>query len=361
MEDKKVPWYKKEFSILPVSTVDVVMVIQNFSMMLEAGLTVPEAVDVITDQSKGKLKNVFKKIQSEIQSGEALGDAIAKERDLFGPVFVSAVKTGEHSGTLAKNLQFVAEQMEKDLAVRRNIQGAMLYPSIVLSATVLIGLALATFVLPQMAGVFSSLDIELPLSTRIVMWVARLFQNYGAIISPAILVGIVGMIVLFRRKFMQPFTHFTLLHIPFIKTFVHDVNRARFCRMLGTMLESGVPIQEALEIQSESLPNLIYRRSARRMFALIDSGENFSVIIERFPVLYPIMIQRILSVGEHSGNLSNALLYLARFYEQKVEIQAKNISSVIEPLLLLLVGLGVGFVALAIFTPIYSITNGLSA
>ncbi|MEK7451865.1 MAG: type II secretion system F family protein, partial [Patescibacteria group bacterium] len=279
----------------------------------------------------------------------------------FGPVVISSVKIGEQSGTLAGNLKFVADQMEKDLSVRRAVQGAMLYPSIVLGATTILSLALATFVLPQMAGIFSSLDVKLPFTTRVVIWLANAFRTYGVFLSPAILLAIVGFIVLLRQKFMQPFTNRIVLQIPVLNGFVHDVNRARFCRMLGTMLQSGVPIQEALKIQSEALPNLVYRNSARMMFQLIDSGESFSNIIERFPVLYPVMIERILSVGEKSGNLSNALLYLARFYEQKVEIQSKNISSIVEPLLLLLVGLGVGFIALAIFTPIYSITNGLTA
>ena len=361
MEEKYVPWYKKEFSFLPISTVDVVTVIQNFSMMLESGLTVTEAVDVITDQSKGKLKKIFLKKQKQIQAGETLGDALEGARNVFGPVVISSVKIGEQSGTLAGNLKFVADQMEKDLSVRRAVQGAMLYPSIVLGATTILSLALATFVLPQMAGIFSSLDVKLPFTTRVVIWLANAFRTYGVFLSPAILLAIVGFIVLLRQKFMQPFTNRIVLQIPVLNGFVHDVNRARFCRMLGTMLQSGVPIQEALKIQSEALPNLVYRNSARMMFQLIDSGESFSNIIERFPVLYPVMIERILSVGEKSGNLSNALLYLARFYEQKVEIQSKNISSIVEPLLLLLVGLGVGFIALAIFTPIYSITNGLTA
>jgi type IV pilus assembly protein PilC len=361
MEDKRVPWYKREFSLFPVNQVEVVTVVQNFSMMLESGLTVTEAVDVIADQSKGKLKGILRKMQKEIQAGEMLGDAMSHAHGIFGPVIVSSVKIGENSGTLASNLQFIAGQMEKDLALKRNIQGAMLYPSIVLSATAILGLALATFVLPQMAGIFSSLDVKLPFTTRVIIWVANVFQSYGMILSPSLLVGLIGMVVLWRQKFMQPFTHAFVLHLPFLNGFIHDVNRARFCRMLGTMLDSGVPIQEALLIQSTSLPNLVYRHSAKRMHALIDSGESFSAIIEKFPVLYPIMIQRILSVGEKSGNLSKALLYLARFYEQKVEIQAKNISSIIEPLLLLFVGLCVGFIALAIFTPIYSITNGLTA
>jgi len=353
------PWYKKEISLSFISQVDIVTVMQNFSMMLESGLTVVESLGVLKDQATGKLKHVLDKIEKEIQAGESLSSALQKAKNVFGPVVISAVKIGENSGTLAENLKHLADQMDKDLLLKRNIQGAMLYPTIVFSATLVMGLALATFVLPQMTDIFSSLDVELPFTTRVVIWVSRFFRDYGFFISPAIILGLVGVVALLRQKFSQKFTHRIVLYLPFLKGFVREINQARFCRMLGTMLNSGVPLQEALLIQSESLPNLVYRTSAKKMHALIESGESFSNIITRFPHLYPIMILRIVSVGERSGNLSSSLLYLATFYEQKVELQAKNISSIIEPILLISVGFCVGFIALAIFTPIYSLSNSL--
>lgn len=356
----KTPWYKKDLAILPVSHVEIVTMTKNLAVMLEAGLTVPESLEVLVEQTGGRLKKVLSNVNAQVQAGQLLGDALEKAHRVFGPVFISSVRVGESSGTLATNLAYVANQMERELEVRRNIMGALFYPAIIIIATLILGLALATFVLPQMATMFRSLDVELPWTTRVVLWIAQTFQKYGYLITPAIFLVIGGGMVLFTRKWMQPITHRFNLFVPGLKGFVHDINRARFCRTLGTMLQSGVPIQEALKIGSNVMSNYVYRRSVYRMYELIETGEGFSDIVDQFPKLYPKMVQRMIAVGERSGGLADSLLYLARFYEQKVESKAKNLSTIIEPVLLIFIGLGVGFVALSIFTPIYSVTEGLS-
>ncbi len=360
MAEQKLPWYKRDISLFPVSMVDIVTMTQNLSVMLEAGLTVPESLDVLSEQSTGKLKAILTKVNAQVQAGGMLGDALEKEYKTFGPIFISSVRVGEGSGTLAENLTHIANQMEQDLEVRRNIQGAMLYPSIVIVATILLGLALATFVLPQMTSIFKSLDVELPWSTRTLIFTADLFQKHGAIVTPSVIGGIILFIYFIRRRFMQPVVHRIMLFLPGLKTFVHELNRARFCRAIGTMLNSGIPIQEALGIIVDAMPNYVYRKSVAKMHKAIETGESFSEIVEKFPKLYPKMVQRMIAVGERSGGMADSLLYLARFYEQKVSIKAKSISTIIEPLLLIGIGLGVAFVALSIFTPIYSVTEGIT-
>jgi type II secretory pathway component PulF len=173
-----------------------------------------------------------------------------------------------------------------------------------------------------------------------------------------ILLAVIAL-VLVRQKFMRPIVHPITLHLPVIKTFLHDVNRARFCRSVGTLLESGVPIQEALEITGQALSNHVYAKSVRQMHKHIDTGHNFSEIMGEYPYLYPKLIQRMVAVGEQSGGLGEMLQYLAVYYEGKVENQARNLSSVLEPVLLLVIGLVVAFVAMAILSPIYSITSSL--
>jgi type II secretory pathway component PulF len=357
---KKLPWYKRELSILPVSTVDIVTMTQNLSVMLGAGLTVPESLSVLVDQSGGKLRAILARLNEEVQGGEMLGDALEKFGKEFGPIFISAVKVGENSGTLSKNLTHVASQMEQDLEVRRNVQGAMLYPSIIIIATIILGLALATFVLPQMTSIFRSLDVELPWTTRTLIFVADQFQTHGAIVTPTVLLTLFLSAYLLRRRFMQPVVHRAVLYIPLLKTFIHELNRARFCRAIGTMLQSGIPIQETLGIVASAMPNYVYRLSILAMHERIESGESFADIVEQYPRLYPKMVQRMIAVGERSGGLADSLLYLARFYEQKVSIKAKSISTIIEPLLLITIGIGVAFVALSIFTPIYSVTEAIT-
>lgn len=354
------PWYKKELSFLPVSKVDVVTMTKNFSIMLEAGLTVPESLDVLVEQSGGRLKKILTRVNDDVKAGELLGDALEGGRHVFGPIFVSSVKVGESSGTLAQNLTYVASQMDRELEVRRNIQAAMLYPMIILIATVILGFVLATFILPQMTKLFSSLDIELPLSTRILIWIANTFEQYGFIIMPLFVAVVIFLVWISRQRFAEPIMHRVALLLPGIREFVHDINRARFCRSIGTMLQSGIPIQEGLGIVQGVMTNYVYRKSVEKMHSSIASGESFADLVAKFPKLYPKMVERMIVVGERSGSMSDTLIYLAKFYEEKVAIKAKNLSSIIEPILLIFIGIGVGFVAVSIFTPIYSVTEGLT-
>ena len=360
MAEQKKPWYKKELLILPVSKVDVVTMTKNFSIMLEAGLTVPECLEVLVEQSGGKLRKILQRVNSEVQSGELLGDALERGRHVFGPIFVSSVKVGESSGTLSQNLTYVASQMDRELEVRRNVQGAMLYPAIIVIATVILGFGLATFILPQMTRLFKSLDIELPWTTKILIWVADVFGQYGLIIAPIMIGFFIFLFWLLRQRFMEPITHRFLLFLPGVRDFVHDINRARFCRSIGTMLQSGIPIQEGLGIVQGVMTNYVYRKSVERMYASITSGESFAELVAKYPRLYPKMVERMIVVGERSGSMADTLIYLAKFYEEKVAIKAKNLASIIEPVLLIFIGIGVGFVAVSIFTPIYSVTEGLT-
>lgn len=192
------------------------------------------------------------------------------------------------------------------------------------------------------------------------MWMAEVFQSYGTFLTPSIFIGLVGAVYLLRRRFLRPLVHQVLLRLPLLGTFLHEINRARFCRSLGTMLQSGVPIQEAIGIAATAMSNWVYQHSLEDIHTRIESGESFSEIVSRYPKLYPKMIERMISVGERSGGLAESLLYLARFYEQKVSVKSKSISTIIEPLLLIVIGAAVGFVALSIFTPIYSVTEGLT-
>ncbi len=361
---RKVPWYKREVSlgsVTKVSVVDIVLMAKHLSVMLQAGLTVPESLEVLVEQSSGRLRATLARVYRRVDGGSTLGDATALEPKVFSPVFVSSVIIGENTGELAANLNRLAIQMEKDLSLRRTIQSAMLYPIIVMVAALGLGFAVATFVLPEIAGVFESLNVPLPLTTRILIGTSKIFEHYGFIITPVVFGGLIFLIWFLRLKVLRPLTHRVLLRIPFVNSFVHEINRARFCRTVGTLLESGTPIQESLEIAAKAMPNVIYRRSLLKMVGQIGSGENFADILAFYPRLYPKVIQRMVSVGERSGSLGSTLIYLAEFYEERVEVGSKNMASVIEPVLLICIGLVVGVVAVSILSPIYSITSSIRA
>jgi len=190
-KEGKLPWYKTEISLGKVKTTDVAMVSKHFAVMLNAGLSVPEALEVITEQSVGTLKKVLKRVNRRVQGGSAFADALKFESKTFDASFISAVEVGENSGTLDANLERLAKQMESDLSLKRNVQSAMIYPSVVLSMAVVLGFGIAIFVLPQVSQIFESLNVELPITTRILIWVSNFFVAYGAIVVPASIGGTV--------------------------------------------------------------------------------------------------------------------------------------------------------------------------
>jgi len=351
----KVPWYKKEISISKVKTVEIVMMSKHLSVMLGSGLTVPEALEVLVDQTQGRLRKVLKRVYRRVAGGSSFGASLALEPKVFTPIFVSAVVVGESSGTLDENLERLAEQMDRDLNLKRNIQSALLYPGVVLAASGIMGLLVATFVLPQVSQIFRSLRAELPLPTRILLWFADFFDEYGTIVGPLVVGAVIFFIWFIKRPVVKPFVDRIVLRIPAVDEFVHTMNRARFCRTAGTLLQSGTPIEEVLEITGNVMGNHLYTVSVRRMKKDVSSGESFSEIVARYPDLYPIMIQRMIAVGEKSASLGKTLNFLADYYEERVLVMSKNMSTLLEPILLVFIGLIVGLMAISILTPIYSI------
>ncbi|MFH1767252.1 MAG: type II secretion system F family protein, partial [Patescibacteria group bacterium] len=354
-------WYQQEVSlgILRVSTVDIVLMTKHLSVMLEAGLTLSESIEVLYEQATGLLRRVMRRVYIRIDQGASFADAISKEPRVFGPVFVSAVLVGENSGTLADNLKRLAVQMEKSLKIRRDIQSAMLYPAVVVTMTVLLGLGVAIYVLPQIAAVFRSLRVDLPWTTRMLIKVAEIFESNGLLIGIIFIAAVIFLVWLVQQKFMRPFVHSFILELPIIGNFIHDIQRAQLCRMLGTLIASGTPISETLQISADATSNYIYQKSVRYMHNRVISGDNFADIVGVYPKLYPGIIKQMVSVGERSGSLGETLNYLADFYEDRVENTAKNISSLIEPILLIFIGALVGLIAVSILTPIYSILGSV--
>lgn len=353
-------WIKRSIARAGISMVDLVMLTKHLSVMVGSGLTTVESLETIAEQATGRLKRVLERVHKRVDGGSSLGDALAMDETVFGPVFVSAAVVGENSGTLAENLERLATQMEKDLHLRRQIQSAVMYPVIILSAAVFLGLGIGTFVLPQIVHVFSSLNTELPFTTRALIYIAEIFDAYGIWISVGFLLGVMALIVLLRQPFLRPITHRILVNLPSVRSFVQDLNRARFCRTLGTLLESGTPITEALSITESIIPNVVYKKSVQDLRQKIGSGESFFEIIEQHGHLYPSMISRMVRIGEESGELGETLTYLASFYEERVEVMAKNLSSLIEPFLLISIGLLVALIAISVITPIYSITSSIT-
>lgn len=357
-EDKK-SILNFNISIGRVSLVQKAIFARNLSLMLKSGLTLTEAIEITHQQATGKLKKVLVGVFSSIKSGQSLADSFNRYPRVFSNMFIDVTRAGELSGNLEGNLSNIADHLEKEKDLISKIRGAIFYPVMVFIAAFGLGLAMAFFVLPKITPLFEGLKTELPITTRALIWISGMIRDHGTILLVSLIGIVIILIWLVRRKFSQPFTHWLLLNIPLIKKIVCYTNLARFCRILSTLLKSGLNIDEAMEITKKTLGNIYYQRSLNYVSRQVSRGNKLASSLERSPKLYPLLTTRMIRVGEKSGNLDETLSYLADFYDTEVNNLTKSLSTIIEPILLIVIGLAVAFLALSIITPIYQITGNV--
>lgn len=342
-----------------VSLTQKLLFAKNMSLMLQSGLSIVEALEAAQDSSGPALKKILKGIANSVQAGNSLADSMAHYPKVFSGFFINAVRTGEASGTLESNLAYASLQLEKDQEIQSKVKGAMLYPTIVVSATFVLGLVLSFVVLPKITPLFEGMHMELPFTTRALLWFSHLIQNYGVILVIGIIAFIFCATLLLRQKFSRPFNHFVLLHTPVFKNLVRNSALARFSLTSGTLLRAGVPLVEGMSITIDAIGNHYYEQALLKIAKEVEKGSALSEVLSRFPKLFPPLLTRMIQVGEKSGKLEETFLYLASYYEREVDMSAKSLTIAIEPILLLIIGGVVGFLALSIITPIYNITGSI--
>lgn len=333
---------------------------KNLAVMLKSGIPITEALFIASDSASGKLMRVIKEIAKSVQSGIPLSEALERHPSVFSGFFVKVVRVGEVSGTLVESLENISLELEKEKALTAKIKGAMVYPGIVLFAAFLLGLAMAFWVLPQITPMFTGLKIQLPFTTRALIWFSYQVKERGAVLFFGISVLVFCCTWTLRQKFVRPVTHWLLLNIPVVKNLVYKSNLAQFCSTLGMLLKSGVSIDGALEVTRATVSNLYFQKALGRVADGVRKGARLSENLEQFDNLFPVLLIRMIAVGEESGRFEEVLFYLAKLYEDEVDSAAKNLTVAIEPLILIFIGLIVGFLFLAIITPIYSITGGIN-
>lgn len=349
-----------DLSLGGVSLTDKAMFAKNLSLMLKSGLTIAEGLDTLESQATGKLRKVISNILRSIQSGTSLSDSMAKYPKIFSRFFINTVLVGESSGTLESNLENIAVQLQKDKELVTKVKGAMIYPVIILCAATVLGIGLAFFVLPKITPLFEGLRVQLPASTRFLIWFSKIIQKQGTPLLLGILAGGGLLIWLCRQKFSQPVTHYLLLHTPIVKKISINSNLATFCRTAGTLLKSGINIDEAFNITRDTINNYYYRKSLTDISMRIGHGSTIAESLRKYEKMYPTLIVNMVKVGENSGNLETTFFHMADFYELEVDHATKNLATVIEPVMLVFIGIVVGGLALSIISPIYQITGNVS-
>lgn len=339
---------------------ELVMMTRNLGSMLVAGLTVIRALSVIERQSSNaKLKGVIKKISARLNKGDQFNEALKDFPEVFSDLYVAMVRAGEESGNLAETLQTLAVQMERSSTLKKKIKGAMMYPSIVLMVMLIIGVLMMIFVMPQITGIFKGMGKDLPAMTQVLISTSDFMVNYTALTIGGLVAFFVGIMYALRSKPGKVGTSWLVPKLPVIGTLAKEMNSARTARTLSSLLNSGVDVIQSLEITEEVVQNVFYKKIIRDARARVEKGSALSdAFIER-PDLYPILVGEMILVGEETGQIAGMLGELAVFYETEVERKTKDLSTIIEPLLMVVIGGGVGFFALALIAPIYSIGDGI--
>lgn len=343
-----------------MSLKDKMLFARHMDMMTRSGMQILDALEILKKQTKSKpFIVVLDGLIDEVRNGHFLSEGMEKYKPIFGEFFINLIRVGETSGTLSENFKYLADEMKKKGELQSKIRGAMAYPIIILFATFGITGALAFFIFPKILPVLKSLNTTLPLTTRIFIAGSDFLFGYGLYIGLVIVAIAVTFFMLIRVHRFKLIWHGIILKIPYVGLLSTEVNIVGLSRTLNLLLHGGVKIVEALDITADTLSNLVYQDEVRRIAESVRRGEPMSRAMIANPKLFPPTYAQMAAVGENTGKLDETMVFLSDFYESELDNSTKNMSNVLEPALLLVMGGIVLFVALSIITPIYSMTQSL--
>jgi len=342
---------------------EVYFFISNLSMLLSSGLRLSSALESLQEETKSRrMRKILSEIEQKIEGGSSLFDAL-EETGVFPLRILSLVKVGEESGNLSKNLEVATLQNEKEAMFRSKVRSSLMYGVIVFTLSVVVGAGSAWFTLPKVAVVFEEFEAELPAITRGLIVTGNILSAYGIFIIPFFLLGIVAVFYFLfsfpKTKFLG---HAIVFRLPIVKNLVKQVEISRFGFLLGTMLEAGMSVVESFDALHGTTTFKNYQMFYVYLKQSVENGNSIQKSFADYPridKLFPSSSRQMISAAEQSGNLSGTLLKIGSIFEQKIEATAKNLPTVLEPLLLLLIGLGVAFLAIGIIMPIYNLTSAI--
>ena len=361
LEEEKL---KKKFEIkLPsfgVSLTEKMFFTRNLQVMISAGLPLPKALGILSLQSKSKkLKAALLKIREEIIKGESFSSALSNYPDIFSELFQNMTRVGEEAGNLEEVLKILAQHLEKENELRSKIKGAMIYPLVIICAMVGIGILMLVTVVPQLAQTFKEFEVELPLTTRIVIGLGNFLAQkwYLVIIFLIFLVFFFWQFLKTKagKRMIDSFS----LKLPVISPIIKNTNSAYTVRTLSSLITAGVALPRALEITARTLGNNYYKNALGEAAEKVRKGEKLSDALRIYENIYPLTVIQMVSVGEETGETSNVLIKLADFFEEEVGRDTENLSSIIEPVIMIIIGAAVGFFAISMIQPMYSMLEAL--
>jgi len=330
--------------------------------MLRAGLSLPESVEIIKQESTNKLmQKILADIAFQVRKGKSLSSILSQYKESFDPVFLTLVKAGEESGSLAQTFNYLAKQLLATHELSQTIKGALMYPAVIVSAMAGVGILMLVFVLPRISTVFLKMNVPLPPMTRVVLETGAFVGNHVVLVLGGLFISFILLVFLVINQKTRRVLAVLVTRIPALQKLLNQIDVARFSRTLATLIRSGVHIVEALNVAADSLSQPHLQKQAKQFSIGVSKGKPLSEVLIQERQAFPLIMIQTIKAGEQTGSLEEVLQELAEFYEKEIEFTLKRMISLLEPILLLVVGIVVGGMVIMIIAPIYSIVGGLQA
>ena len=343
-----------------VKTHDKILLARNMGSMIKAGLSVTRSLAVMEKQTKNKtLATLLHDLSNDVSKGIPLSDSMKKRPHIFSQLFVSMVKDGEESGNLADSLEIVASQLDKSFALVKKVRGALIYPAVILTVMVIIAILMLIYMVPTLTATFQGIGVTLPLSTRIIISLSDFLVKHTFVVIAGLVGAVAAVIVFFRSTLGGKVMDFLTIKLPAIGQITKEIQSARTARTLSSLLSSGVDVVVAIGVTTDVVQNIFYKRVLEEVRVAIQKGEPMSEIFIKNDNLYPPFVGEMVAVGEETGKISEMLLGVANYYESEVDEKTKDLSTIIEPVLMVIIGLGVGIFAISMLAPTYSLVNNI--
>lgn len=331
---------------------------QNLQIMVKSGISLSQSLGTLAAQTRSKaFAKKLLEMKGRVEKGEAFAKVLASYPQFFSEVYVSMIAGGEASGKLEAILAELAKQMKKERLLISKVRSAMMYPLVVTTAMIAIGIAMMIFVIPKISGIYLEMGAKLPLPTRILIGVSNFILHNGVLVAGGLVALFFLLARVLRTRRGKRFFHTVWLHIPIFGVIIKKINLARFSRTLTALLQTDIPIVQSFQIIERTLSNVLYQEAMAAAAQSLKKGVTVVEALRSRPKLFPPLVTQMISVGEESGTLDELSGEIATFYEEDVDETMTNFSSIIEPVLLLILGLGVGAMAISILLPIYTLSE----
>lgn len=340
-----------------ITSKDVTVFTRQLSTMINAGLPITEALLILRSQSKGAMQKIVAQILADVEAGESLSGSVAKHPKIFSPTYIALIKSGEVGGVMDAVLSRLAENMEKQQEFNSRVKGALIYPVIIIVGMVIVSAVMMIFVIPKLLSLYADFNATLPLPTKILIGVSSFFVHFW----PVVLILGVGGYYLFnlykatasgRRKIDE-----LTFKIPIFGDLQRQIILTELTRTLALMVGSGVPILEALTITSGVVGNTIISDALRDSAKQVEKGFPIAFSFGRHPEAFPFLLSQMVAVGEETGKMDEVLTKISHIFEVESDEEVKGLTAAIEPLVMVILGIGVGFLVIAVILPIYNLTS----